>query len=184
MRSNDGSTFRGGDAKRGSQIRNLQPTRTRAASGRRGSVVSIRADGGTITNTAVEADMLTLATQAGETMEGIGAAVAYLLYLRRPELPQRIADSAAGLYRLLRDKYYVDEVYDALIVRPTVRFSDRVLYRVVDVGLIDGAGVNGAAHAVRTLADRFLKHTQSGLAQSYIFLMIVGTVAVVGYLLR
>jgi NADH-quinone oxidoreductase subunit L len=114
----------------------------------------------------------------------LGAAVAYLLYVRRPELPKRIVASLAGFHRLLRDKYYVDEVYDALIVRPTVRLSDRVLYRVVDVRLIDGAAVNGTAQLVRALADRVLKHAQSGLTQSYIFLMIVGTVAVVGYLLR
>jgi hypothetical protein len=44
--------------------------------------------------------------------------------------------------------------------------------------------VNGTAQLVRALADRVLKHAQSGLTQSYIFLMIVGTVAVVGYLLR
>ena len=66
----------------------------------------------------------------------------------------------------------------------TVRLSDRVLWRTVDAGLIDGIGVNGLARAVRGLADRVLKHAHSGFAQSYVVLMIVGTIAVVGWLVR
>jgi hypothetical protein len=50
--------------------------------------------------------------------------------------------------------------------------------------LIDGVGVEGAARAVRSVAANGLKYAQSGLTQSYIFLMIVGAVAIVGYLLR
>ena len=76
------------------------------------------------------------------------------------------------------------EIYDATIVRPLVRVSDRVLYRVIDVGIIDGAGVNGTARAIRDLADRSLKYVQTGFAQSYVFVMLVGAVAVVAYLLR
>ena len=114
----------------------------------------------------------------------LGIALAWPLYVRRPELPGRIAASLATFYKLLHEKYYVDEIYDAVIVRPVVKLSDRLLFRWVDAGLIDGVAVNGSARAVQAFAGRVLKHAQTGFAQSYIFLMIVGTVAVVGYLLR
>ena len=116
------------------------------------------------------------------SLTGIG--LAHLLYVRRPELPGRISAALAAPYALLKHKYYVDELYDALIVRPIVAISDQVLYRLVDARIIDGIGVNGSARAVRSLAANGLKYAQSGFTQSYIFLMIVGAVAVVGYLLR
>jgi NADH-quinone oxidoreductase subunit L len=129
------------------------------------------------------------ATEYGLTLLAIGAAglgilLAWLLYERAPGVPARIAASFSGLYGLLVNKYYVDEIYDALFVRPLVALSQRVLFRGVDQGLVDGALVNGSARAVRALAADGLKYLQSGLAQSYIFLMIVGTAAIVGYLLR
>jgi NADH-quinone oxidoreductase subunit L len=112
-----------------------------------------------------------------------GAALAWLLYVSRPELPDRIAASLRPLYGLVWNKYYVDEIYDALVVRPLVAVSDRLLYRTVDARVIDGAGVNGIASAVRALADRALKHLQSGYAQSYVFVMVVGAILLVGLLL-
>ena len=113
-----------------------------------------------------------------------GIWLAYVFYVRRPELPGRIAAVLSAPYALLKNKYYVDELYDAAIVKPIVAISDRVLYRWVDMRLIDGVGVEGAARAVRSVAANGLKYAQSGLTQSYIFLMIVGAVAIVGYLLR
>ncbi len=113
-----------------------------------------------------------------------GWLVAYLFYLRRPELPGRIAAGALGLQRLLANKYYVDELYDAALVRPLVRFSDRVLFRVVDAGLIDGVAVDGLAHSVRGFASGGLKYLQSGLTQSYVFSMLVGAATILWYLLR
>jgi NADH-quinone oxidoreductase subunit L len=112
-----------------------------------------------------------------------GAAVAWLLYHRRPELPDRIAGSLRGLYRLVWNKYYVDEIYGFLVVRPLVRFSDRVLYRFIDVWVIDDLGVNGTAALVRGVAERGLKYLQTGFVQSYVFVMLLGAIALVGYLL-
>ena len=116
------------------------------------------------------------------SLGGIG--LAHLLYVRRPELPDRISAALSAPYALLKNKYYVDEIYDAAIVKPMVAISDHVLYRIVDARLIDGAGINGTARAIRSLAANGLKYAQSGFTQSYIFLMIVGALAVVGYLLR
>jgi NADH-quinone oxidoreductase subunit L len=113
-----------------------------------------------------------------------GTALAWLLYIKKPGVPDRIAATLSGLYRTLLNKYYIDELYDTVIVRPLVVFSDRVLYRIVDAGVIDGIGANGTAYGIRAVAANGLKYAQSGLAQSYIFFMIVGAVAIVGYLLR
>ena len=115
---------------------------------------------------------------------GTGALLAWLLYVVRPELPARLATALAGLHRLLLNKYWIDEIYDALIVRPLVRVSERVLYRGVDAGLIDGVAVNGSARVVQGLAANGLKYAHSGLTQGYIFFMIVGAVAIVAFLLR
>jgi NADH-quinone oxidoreductase subunit L len=85
---------------------------------------------------------------------------------------------------LLLAKYYVDEIYDASVVRPLVAISDRLLYRGIDAKLIDGLAVNGLARSVRALAADGLKYVQTGFAQSYLFLMVVGAFAVVAYLMR
>ena len=100
-----------------------------------------------------------------------------------PELPGEIVQRAGGLYRLVASKYYVDEIYDAVLVRPLVKLSDAVLFRVVDAGLIDGVVVNGTARGVRAVASNGLKYAQSGLAQGYVFFMILGAAAILGYLL-
>jgi NADH-quinone oxidoreductase subunit L len=112
-----------------------------------------------------------------------GGLIAYLLYVRSPELPGKLAESFSGVYRTLLNKYYVDEIYDAVFVRPLVAISDRVLFRGVDAGLIDGVAINGSASAVRAAAANGLKYVHSGMTQSYVFLMIVGAIAVVGFML-
>jgi NADH-quinone oxidoreductase subunit L len=113
-----------------------------------------------------------------------GTGLAWLLYIRKPGVPDRLAAQFSSFYRTLLNKYYVDEFYDAVIVRPLVAVSDRVLFRIVDARLIDGIGANGTARGIRAIAENGLKYAQSGLTQSYVFFMIVGAVAIVCYLLR
>ncbi|MEE8582195.1 MAG: NADH-quinone oxidoreductase subunit L, partial [Myxococcota bacterium] len=113
----------------------------------------------------------------------LGFTVAFSLYLWRRDLPDRLAGRFSGLYRLLAGKFYIDELYDATIVRPLVWLSDQVLARRVDVGLIDGLVVNGSARAVRGLAGHALKYLQSGLTQGYLLIMVVGTFVIVAYML-
>jgi len=113
-----------------------------------------------------------------------GLLLARFLYLSRPELPARIAASASGLQRLLANKYWVDELYDALIVRPLLLASDRVFYRLIDAGVIDGVMVNGLGRSVRGFAAGGLKYLQTGLAQSYVFSMLAGAAIILWYLAR
>ncbi len=114
----------------------------------------------------------------------LGFLLAFLFYVRKPGIPAAIASKLSGAHETLKNKYYVDEIYDSAIVRPLVALSDKVLFQKIDAGLIDGLAINGSANSVRNLAGRGLKHLQTGMTQSYIFFMIVGTIAIVGYLLR
>jgi NADH-quinone oxidoreductase subunit L len=114
----------------------------------------------------------------------LGTTVAAWMYVWSPGVPVAIRTTLGGLHRLVEHKYYVDEIYDALIVRPLVVVSDRLLFRVVDAGVIDGVGANGTARAVRGIAAYALKYAHSGLPQAYLVTMVLGTLAVVAWMLR
>jgi len=105
-------------------------------------------------------------------LAALGIAVGVLLYLRRPELPQRIAASFGGLYRLVFDKYRVDELYDAIIVRPLVGISREGLWKIVDVKIIDMlVNLVGIAAKGFSYGFRFL---QTGYVQAYAFVILLG----------
>jgi NADH-quinone oxidoreductase subunit L len=113
-----------------------------------------------------------------------GTGLAWWLYLQRPTWPGKISSSFRWLHRVLVAKFWIDEIYGVLLVRPLVAISDRLLYRGIDAGLIDGLLVNGVARGVRALAANGLRYVQSGLIQAYMFLMLVGAVAIVALLMR
>ena len=129
---------------------------------------------------STELGLATLAT----AVSAAGVFLAWLLYVSRPELPALVRSRISGLHRLVANKYYVDEIYGALIVRPLVAISDRVLFRGIDAGLIDGFFINGSARTVRAFASDVLKYAHAGLAQGYLITMVVGTLAVLAWLLR
>ncbi|MCP5060295.1 MAG: NADH-quinone oxidoreductase subunit L [bacterium] len=111
-----------------------------------------------------------------------GAALAYWLYVARPAYPAKIRGLLGGAFRLVEGRFWVDELYDRILVQPFVRISDRLLYRGIDSRLLDGLLIGGTARGVRALAADMLKYAQSGLVQGYLFLMLVGTLAIIGYL--
>ncbi|HEX9761169.1 MAG TPA: NADH-quinone oxidoreductase subunit L, partial [Candidatus Acidoferrales bacterium] len=113
----------------------------------------------------------------------IGALIAWRRVLgRRPSPLERAAPEAAGgLTRLLENKYYIDEIYDAVIVRPLQWVSTHVLWRVMDAGLIDGTA-NGLAGAARSVGGQ-LRRMQSGNTRSYAAWVVVGVVFVTSLLL-
>jgi len=110
----------------------------------------------------------------------LGIAVAYWLYVRRPKKPEQLAKSLQPVYQTLLNKYWVDELYAATVVRPLVWLSENVLWKVVDVEAIDGT-VNGIAHGATSLGDT-VRHTQSGNARSYAVWVVVGALAVIAIL--
>jgi NADH-quinone oxidoreductase subunit L len=103
-----------------------------------------------------------------------GFFVAWWFYIRKAEAPKRLAEKLHAGYLLLLNKYYVDEIYAAVIVRPLLWVSTNVLWHVVDEGLIDGT-VNGAAHLARESGGK-LRELQSGNARSYAAWVVVGAV--------
>jgi len=104
----------------------------------------------------------------------LGLLVAWYFYIKRPDLPKKWAQSARGLYLLLLNKYYVDEIYAALIVRPLLWISTNVLWHGVDEGAIDGV-VNGTATVARGSGAE-LRKIQSGNTRSYAAWVILGAV--------
>ncbi len=112
-------------------------------------------------------------------LAGIGVATFY--FRRKPDAADALAARFGGLQRLLLNKYYVDEVYDAVIVQPIKRVSGSVLWRGVDAGLIDGT-VNGVGLVVRGWSA-VLRRLQTGSVRAYAMSLFVGVVVIVGYYL-
>ena len=113
-----------------------------------------------------------------------GIALATVMYFWRRDLAAKLVAAIRPLHALVRDKYRIDELYDAAIVRPLRALSSGLLSRGVDQGLIDGLAVNGTAKLVRASADGALKYLQSGFAQSYLVAMLLGGVLLVAWLVR
>jgi NADH-quinone oxidoreductase subunit L len=113
----------------------------------------------------------------------LGLWVGFRTALGRPILPARAAPPETGLARVLYRKYYIDEIYDALIVRPLVWLSDKVLWRAVDQALVDGLLVNGGVVGSRWLG-RLGSRVQSGQLGLYVLLFLVGAIWVLHTILR
>lgn len=110
-----------------------------------------------------------------------GIGLAAFFFLRKPEAADNAARTFAPVHRTLLNKYYVDEIYDAAFVTPLKRGSEGVLWKGVDVGLIDGA-VNGVGHLVRSSAGA-LRRLQTGSVRMSAASLFVGVLLVLGYYL-
>jgi NADH-quinone oxidoreductase subunit L len=99
--------------------------------------------------------------------------------LLKPEalVPARMAPAERGFARVLRNKWYVDELYDFFIVRPLVWVSREILWKRVDQGIIDGAGVNGAARGARALGW-LGSRLQTGQVSMYVALFVAGVLVI------
>ncbi len=112
------------------------------------------------------------------TLAGLmGIAGAYVVYVKSPQLPDRLARQWQGLYQGSLNKWYVDEAYDQAFVNPTMKAADQ-LWRKVDMAVIDGA-VNGVARGV-AWGGWITRLLQSGQAQNYALAMTVGAVMILG----
>jgi NADH-quinone oxidoreductase subunit L len=109
-----------------------------------------------------------------------GLFFAWLLYYKRPELPDRITAKMHGIYTMVLHKYYVDEGYGAILVRPLLALSTVVLWRGIDQSVIDGL-VNGAGATSKGIGNE-LRRMQSGNIRSYAAWVAIGGAAVLAYM--
>jgi NADH-quinone oxidoreductase subunit L len=124
---------------------------------------------------------LELGLMAGSVLVALcGIGLAYYLYRVRTEKPKKIAETVPVLYDVVYNKYYVDEIYDVVIVRRIVDGSVW-LWKAFDAAFIDGI-VNGVASLVRGAGDR-LRRVQTGVVGNYAFSLLLGAVLIVGYIL-
>jgi NADH-quinone oxidoreductase subunit L len=106
----------------------------------------------------------------------IGILIAYYIYILKPATAESIASAAGPLYTLIDHKYYVDEIYGALIVRPIEAFSRTVLWKGVDVAAVDGA-VDLLGHRFRGIGAIF-RQMQSGSIRNYATWVMLGSLLV------
>jgi NADH-quinone oxidoreductase subunit L len=109
-----------------------------------------------------------------------GIYTAYRMYIKRPELPEKVTQKIPVIYDLVYHKYYVDEIYDATVVNPIKNGSD-FLWHGVDDNVVDGA-VNGSATTIGWLSSH-LRKLETGFVQNYALAILIGVVLIAGYLI-
>jgi NADH-quinone oxidoreductase subunit L len=110
-----------------------------------------------------------------------GISLAVFFFLRNRAAADRMAHRFAGVHRVLENKYYVDEIYDAAIVQPIQIVSQEGLWKRLDVRVIDGA-VNGVAETVGGMGE-LLRRLQTGSVRAYAASVFVGVICILGYYL-
>src|SRR5690606_5597374 len=110
----------------------------------------------------------------------IGFAMAWLFYIRRPDLPGKLAAQQRPLYLFLLNKWYFDELYDWIFVRPAKAIG-RFLWKKGDGSVIDGT-INGVAMGIVPFFTRLAGRAQSGYLFHYAFAMVLGIVILVTWM--
>ena len=124
-------------------------------------------------------EWLVMAISVVAGFSGIGLAA--FVYLREENLAAKITQKFSGIHRVLWNKYYVDELYDLIIVRPTIWVA-----RSVIVGVTDGKIIEGVVNGVPSLIGRFsslLRSVQTGMVQQYAAVMAMGALVVIALVL-
>jgi NADH-quinone oxidoreductase subunit L len=103
------------------------------------------------------------------------------IYIKRKELAEKLTDTYSGIHKLLWNKYYVDEIYDAVVVNPTVKASDKLLWKIFDIGIVDGA-VNGVAKLIGVISS-YTRRMQVGVTQSYATIFVAGIIIILALLI-
>jgi len=114
-------------------------------------------------------------------LAGLGVLTAWFLYLRRPDIPEKISQRLSAVYTLLINKYYFDTIVETLIPFGSNGVG-KLLWRVGDVGMIDGLLVNGSARVVGW-SSAIIRQIQTGYLYTYAFAMILGLAALIGWIL-
>lgn len=111
----------------------------------------------------------------------LGIGLAYIFYIKYKEMAEVISHALYGLYLLLLNKYYFDEVYNFIFVRPFAYLSN-LLWKSVDIKIIDGCGPNGFADISQKMSA-IISRVQSGYIYSYVLVMIASIIAILSWFL-
>jgi NADH-quinone oxidoreductase subunit L len=118
---------------------------------------------------------------ASIAIAGTGIFFARKVYLERKEIAERTAAKFPRIYKLLFNKYFVDEFYDAAVVTPIGKSSEKLLWKRLDIGTIDGL-INFTAKATE-YASQFFRRVQTGVVQSYAIVFVAGILFILGWLI-
>ncbi|MFA6456910.1 MAG: NADH-quinone oxidoreductase subunit L [Bacteroidota bacterium] len=110
----------------------------------------------------------------------LGIYAGWKIYTERTEIAEATAKRFSGLYKLLWNKYFVDEMYDAVVVNPIKQSSDKFLWKIFDVKVIDNT-INFSAKFVEATSGIF-RRIQTGVVQSYAIIFVAGILLIIGYL--
>lgn len=160
----------------------VAPTEFQVIEGRPGGQAAVTPDPAVAEHDAaadIKTERMLMALSTGIALAGIGLAMYFWLGNRKAAAT--VARSATPVYALLLNKYFIDELYDAVVVRPINRLSTYVLWKGADAALIDGA-VNGVGSAVRATSSS-MRRLQSGSIRAYAASLFVGVVLILGWYL-
>jgi NADH-quinone oxidoreductase subunit L len=113
---------------------------------------------------------------------GAGILIAHAFYVRAPGTPAALSARLGGIYTLVANKYYVDELYERAFVRPGYALADKLMFRLIDMGVIEGI-VNGLGVTAR-LIGAVTRLAQSGVVRTYAFFMLIGFIYLVYELVK
>ena len=111
----------------------------------------------------------------------IGLTTAYVMYQLSKDAPQRLATTFAPIYRFFLNKWYFDELYNFLFVRPAFWFGS-LFWKQGDIGIIDRFGPNGSA-ALVSFGSKLAVRMQSGYLYTYALVMLLGLVIAVSWMM-
>ncbi|MGR3310771.1 MAG: NADH-quinone oxidoreductase subunit L [Candidatus Brocadiales bacterium] len=107
-----------------------------------------------------------------------GIFTAYIMYLKKTELPYKLGDKFQPVYKLFYNKYWVDELYDKSLVQPVLKVSDKIILGFIDTKIIEGI-VNGVPSLIGAFSQR-LRKIQSGVLSHYALIMVLGALLIIG----
>jgi NADH-quinone oxidoreductase subunit L len=110
-------------------------------------------------------------------MMAVGAVISYIFYIRRPYIPEELAEQQPMLYQFLLNKWYFDELYDLIFVRPA-KWIGYTLWKKGDGWLIDGLGPDGVSARVLDITRNVVK-LQTGYLYHYAFAMLIGVAGLI-----
>lgn len=140
-------------------------------------------EGGSISEHAHDLNLERIFAGASVALALVCTFLSIYLFTKKRDCVGRMVDKCKAIYTLIYNKYYIDEIYEALIVKPLHWFSRVVLWKGVDSGVIDGLGVNGTAKSAEFFG-KLLGLLQNGMTNSYALYFMMGLVLLIWWVVK